>query len=83
MGYIYVDDLPQTEEADRPVVQLTGTDGNVFNLLAECKKAMKRYHNEIDDRYNVELMFQEMWDEVQQGDYDNALQIMMSYCEVH
>jgi hypothetical protein len=83
MGYVYVEDEPQTEKAGRPTVRLSGTDGNIFALMGECKKAMKRYHKEIDNRYNATLMFQEMWDEVQRGDYDNALRVMMAYCEVY
>ena len=82
MGYVYVEDLEQTEEAGKPTVQLTGTDGNVFALMGECKKAMLRYQREIDPKYNAKLMFQEMWDEINQGDYDNALMVMMGYCEV-
>ena len=83
MGYVYVKDEVQTEEAGRPVVRLLGTDGNVFALMGECKKAMDRYRREIDPTYNSELMFLEMFDEINQGDYNNALQVMMSYCEVH
>ena len=81
--YLYKDDLEQTEKAGRPTVQLSNTDGNVFALMSECKKAMVRYQKEIDSKYNATLMFQEMWDEINQGDYNNALRVMTVYLEVH
>ncbi len=79
--YVYQEDKPQSQEAGRPSVQLSGTDGNIFALMGECKKAMSRYQREIDPKYNANLMFQEMWDEVNQGDYNNALQVMMGFCD--
>ena len=82
MPLIYVPDPEQSEEIGRPTVQLVGTDGNVFALMAECKRAMKRYKKEVDPNYNVTYMFDEMFDEIKQGDYDNALRVMMGYLEV-
>lgn len=81
MPYIYVEDEPQND-ITQPSVRLTGTDGNIFNLIGLCRKAMFRYKKEIDNTYNAEYMYKEMFDEIQQGDYDNALQVMMSYCNV-
>ncbi len=83
MAYIYIDDLEQTEKAGKPTVQLSGTDGNVFSLMGTCKKAMKRYQQQIDPTYNTDLMFREMQDEINQGDYNNALSVMLAYCEVY
>ncbi len=81
MAYIYVEDEVQNAEKGQPSVRLTGTDGNVFALLGTCKKAMKEYQR-VDPTYNAEMMFNEMMDEVNQGDYNNALQVMMGYLEV-
>ncbi len=81
MAYVYVEDEPQNKELGKPTVRLSGTDGNVFALMAECKKAMKRYQK-VDPTYNAELMSIEMFDEIQQGDYNNALMVMMGYCDV-
>ncbi len=81
MAYIYVPDAEQNLEEGRPSVRLIGTDGNVFNLLGLCSKAMKDYHK-VDPKYNAELMFNELCDEVKQGDYNNALRVIMAYCDV-
>ena len=84
MGYIYVEDIEQTFEAGQPSVQLTGTDGNVFALIGECTKAMKKYQREIDPTYNASGMAREMRESIFRcGSYDEALRIMMSFCDVH
>ncbi len=80
MGWIYIAD--EKQEAERPIVKLSGTDGNVFALMGECKSAMIRYNKEVDAGYDQTLVFQEMWDKVVDGDYDNALRVMGQYCEV-
>ena len=64
-----------------PKAQLLGQDGNVFNLIGICNKAMKRFgrdNPDYDAKEQIDLMFKE----VQEGDYDNALRVMMKYCEV-
>ena len=65
----------------KPKAKLIGQDGNVFNLLGICKKAMRNYARENKD-YNANEQFDKMFSEVQEGDYDNALRVMMKYCEV-
>lgn len=82
MPYVYVEDEPQEEEVGKPAVRLSGTDGNVFALMGEVKRAMYNYQKEVDSDYNAKYMFDHMFEEIQQGDYDNALQVMMQYCEV-
>ena len=82
MGYVYVEDVEQDHSSKKPQVRLSGTDGNVFALMGECNKAMRRYQREVDPVYNAAGMAREMSDEIQQGDYDNALQVMMDYCDV-
>ncbi len=81
MAYIYVEDEPQTN-LKKPSVRLTGTDGNVFALMGLCKQAMQRYHNEVDSNYNVHYMFNAMVEEIEHGDYNEALQAMMAYLDV-
>lgn len=57
----------------KPVAKLIGADGNVFNLLGICSRALRRMPN----AYN------ELWERVQKAkSYDEALQIMMEYVEV-
>lgn len=61
-------------ERVKPRVQLSGTDSNVFALLARCSQALKR-SGQAD-------IAKEMRDKVMQaGDYDHALQIMMDYVD--
>lgn len=57
------------------VVQLTGEDGNVFNLCGIVVKALKRngyreYADELAER---------LWE---QASYDDALKLFMEYVEV-
>lgn len=57
------------------VVQLTGTDGNVFMLAATVAAALKR----IGHHAEAEAMFEEL---PQCRSYDEALQLFMRYVEV-
>lgn len=57
------------------VVQLTGEDGNVFNLCGIVVKALKRNgHREYADELAGRL-----WE---QASYDDALKLFMEYVEV-
>ena len=47
-------------------------DGNVFALLAHCRRALRR----------MPAAYNELWERVQQGDYDQALAAMMDYIEL-
>lgn len=65
------DRLPKTDV----VVQLTGTDGNVFGLAGTVAAALKRAgHYE-----EAEAMFEEL---PHCRSYDEALQLFMRYVEV-
>lgn len=57
-------------------VQITGQDGNVFNLISLCTLAMKRNGVEKSE-------IEEFRKECMSGDYDNALQTMMKWVNVH
>jgi len=82
MPYIYVEEA-EHECSDKPSVILVGTDGNIFSLLGECKKAMESFERDVDPSYNAAEVYDEMFDEVQQGDYHNALRVIMGYMDVH
>jgi len=58
----------------KPKVQLVGQDGNVFNLLGICTKALKRA-----DQYEEAEEFQKR---VMSSDsYNEALAIMLEYVD--
>lgn len=59
----------------RPAVKLTGTDGNVFALIGECRKALKAAGQA--DRANE--LSQKVFD---CKSYDEALALMGEYVEV-
>jgi len=56
-------------------VKLVGTDGNVFALIALCRRAARQY------KYTDEQVNQFM-KEVTDGDYNHALGVMMEWFEV-
>lgn len=59
----------------KPKVQLSGTDGNVFALLGLCKRALRHA--------GQDAKAQEMQSKVlSAGSYDEALCVMMEYCDV-
>ena len=64
------------EERIKPEAKLVGEDGNVFNLMAICSKALK-------DAGQPEVAV-EMREKITKTakSYDEALAIMMDYCEV-
>lgn len=55
---------------DKPFVKLSGEDGNVFFIMARCQQAAKKAGWSA-----------ERWEAVQKdmnsGDYDHALQVVM------
>jgi hypothetical protein len=58
----------------KPAVQLVGQDGNVFNLLGICIKALKKagQHEEAQELQKRVLTC---------GSYEKALSIMLEYVE--
>lgn len=64
------------KQIKKPTVQLTGQDGNVFNLLSICVRALKRnqQHDEASELQRRVLSC---------GSYDEALVLMNQYCEVN
>lgn len=60
----------------KPQVKLVGEDGNVFNLIGICSQALNR----AGQREAATTMTRECF---AAESYDQALQIMMKYCDVH
>lgn len=59
----------------KPTVKLTGTDGNVFALLGKCTSALKRAGQPDQAKELQTKVFSA-------ESYDQALQLMMEYCDV-
>lgn len=68
-------DLKQGEVVKKPKVKLSGMDGNVFGLIGTCSKALKK----AGQPENAKKMSEECF---KAGSYNEALQIMMKYCDV-
>ena len=65
----------ETKEKSKPKVKLTGQDGNVFNLMGLCSRALKRA-GQADKAKEMQAEC------MGSGSYDEALQIMSKYVEV-
>ncbi len=59
----------------KPVVKLTGQDGNVFNIIGLCCRALRR---EVSEECANEFATKAF----NAGSYDEVLQLAMKYCEV-
>ncbi len=60
----------------KPVVQLVGQDGNVFNLVGICSRALKK----AGLRENAKTMQERVF---KSGSYEEALSIMGEYVHIH
>ena len=59
----------------KPIVKLRGQDSNVFNLIGLCNSALRRAgHPEQVKEFTAKCFAA--------GSYDEALRIMMTYCDV-
>ena len=65
----------ENTNVEKPQVTLVGEDGNVFNLIAICSRALKR----VGQRDKASEMSARCFSA---GSYDEALQIMMEYCDI-
>lgn len=60
---------------EKPIVQLTGEDGNIFNLMGLASRALKRAGQATQAR--------EMLDRVMSSkSYEDALNIISDYCDI-
>jgi len=60
---------------DKPIVELTGRDGNAFAILAACSSAAKKAGWTAEQIGNFRT-------EATSGDYDHLLQTAMKYFDV-
>ena len=63
------------EERKKPVAKLIGQDGNVFNLIGICSRALEKVGAYAEAKEMKDKIFMS-------SSYDEALAIMMDYCEV-
>jgi len=63
-------------EATKPEVQLTGTDGNVFAVIGQVRKALKKAGQTQQAEEFVKKAFSA-------SSYDEVLQLCLEYCEVN
>jgi hypothetical protein len=69
-------ELIQEDKMKKPKVKLVGADGNVFNLMGICHRALtkEKMANEAKEMVDKIIKTAES--------YDEALAIMMEYCDV-
>jgi hypothetical protein len=60
----------------KPKVRLTGQDGNVFNLLGVCSRALKKAGRLEEARAMQQRVFQA-------GSYEEALGILGEYVDIN
>lgn len=63
-------------ENNKPKVKLLGKDGNIFNLMGICSRALRKVNQED----NARLMLKEVQE---QDSYENALNVLHKYCEIY
>lgn len=62
------------ENRKKPVVKLTGTDGNAFAIMGKVTRALKDAgQGDLVDQYRKEAT---------SGDYDHLLQVTFEYVDV-
>jgi hypothetical protein len=64
--------IQQKEETGMIEIDLTGPDGNVFNLLAQAKRLTKTLN---DRRENEYLKWDDIRDDMMSGDYEHAIDV--------
>jgi hypothetical protein len=65
-----------TKVQSKPKAKLLGADGNVFNLLGICKRALRTQEGGIEKAQELQSKV------TSSGSYHEALAIMMEYCDV-
>jgi len=66
----------------KPKIDLTTIDGNVFVIMANVRRVMINYSRE-NKSYNFKSNFEDFEKEAMSGDYDNAIQTVMKYCDIY
>jgi hypothetical protein len=67
--------IEDENEKIKPIAKVIGKDGNVFNLIGICGRALKQ----AGQREKISEMQSRIFS---CGSYDNALSIMSEYCEL-
>jgi hypothetical protein len=67
--------IEDENEKAKPIAKVLGEDGNVFNLIGICTRALKK----AGKRSQINEMQGRIFSS---GSYDNALSIMSEYCEL-
>lgn len=67
-------ECPDDQSLKLPEAQLTGEDGNVFNLIGICSRVLKKAGQAKEAGEMTARIFKS-------GSYDEALGIMSEYCE--
>ena len=62
-------------KVEKPMVQLTGQDGNAFAIIGNCKRAWSKAGK---DRAEFEPIMKDMMS----GDYDHLLQVALKHFDV-
>jgi hypothetical protein len=65
------------DESNKPTVELSGHDGNVYMIIGRCREAARR----ADPKWTQEQI-KDLSAEMMSGDYDHALQTAMANFEV-
>lgn len=63
----------------KPEVKLIGSDGNVFSIIGNAERAIKKFNKENPKEV---INVTEFVNEAMSGDYDHAIQTVMKYCNV-
>ena len=72
MSYPIADNFKRRPEM-KPAAEMIGKNGNVYNLMAICRQALRKYPN----------AFNELRDRVfEASSYEEALTIMSEYVEI-
>lgn len=62
------------ETTEKPTVQLSGEDGNIFSIVGRCRRALKRAGQpDLADEMSEKVMATKS--------YDESLQIVMGYVD--
>lgn len=59
---------------NKPTVKLTETDGNVFAIISEVTRALRKSNREIAAEFQTKAF--------QQNSYDDVLTLCMEYVEI-
>lgn len=64
------------------VIRLTGEDGNTFNILSRCRRALRLHYRE-HDLAGCQEVIDRFIAEATAGDYEHLLATCMRWFDVH